>query len=84
MKELFTESRYLKMAAAAIAAVMVICAIAGRFYAFGSGPSEEELMEIEKSGAKIAVPFDKYREIASIKVREAQQPENLRTTSGKS
>ena len=67
MKELFTESRYLKMAAAAIAAVMVICAIAGRFYAFGSGPSEEELMEIEKSGAKIAVPFDKYREIASIK-----------------
>ena len=67
MKELFAESRYLKMAAAAIAAVMVICAIAGRFYAFGSGPSEEELMEIEKSGAKIAVPFDKYREIASIK-----------------
>ena len=43
MKELFTESRYLKMAAAAIAAVMVICAIAGRFYAFGSGPSEAEL-----------------------------------------
>ena len=28
MKELFAESRYLKMAAAAIAAVMVICAIA--------------------------------------------------------
>lgn len=30
MKELFAESRYLKMAAAAIAAVMVICAIAGQ------------------------------------------------------
>lgn len=49
MKELFAESRYLKMAAAAIAAVMVICAIAGRFYAFGSGRLKRNLWKSKRA-----------------------------------
>lgn len=71
MIKYIVKSRYLKTAALATAALMILLSVCGRMYAVSMDLDDKEKEALERNGVKIEIPFGRYDEIRLI---DSQRP----------